>query len=99
MADWGFEPGILFKCPECGEAEFITTATLRDVWEDDEDMARTQIGVEPWVNLDDMALDKLSLIPEWVCCQHCRAHVTLIQFGEDEEVEESGYGGTGIVIS
>lgn len=97
MAKGGFEPGILFKCPHCGEAGFITTALLREIWEDDESQARQQVGVEQWVNLDDMALDSLALIPDWVCCPACQQYTTLIEL--DEEVEESGYGGTGMVFS
>lgn len=93
-----WEPGILFQCPMCGEADFITTATLREIWDDDEYQAREHIGLESWQSLDELAMDKLSLLPDWVCCPKCREYTTLIE-SEDEEIEESGYGGTGMVIS
>lgn len=98
MASNFWEPGILFQCPQCGEADFITTATLREIWDDDEYQAREHLNMEPWATLDEVALDRLSVLPDWVCCPKCREYVTLNET-EDEEIEESGYGGTGLVIS
>lgn len=90
----GYEPGIMFYCPECDHQEFIPTLTLREIWEDDEHEVRRVLGLEPWVNLEDSSLDFLAMLCEWVQCSQCHKRTNLITAcDEDEPQEDSGYGG------
>lgn len=100
MAEWGFEPGIMFTCPKCHKKNFIETMSLRELWDDDEGAVRQLLGLEPWVGMEEEQFDLLALIPVWVSCPKCHKRATIVELAdEDDEVEESGYGGTGVVLS
>ena len=97
MSEWGFEPGIRFQCPKCKKRSFIEGVTLRELWEDDEFEVRKLLGIEAWTSVDDDFMEFLSVLPTWVKCPKCHKKCILFDT-EDEDVEESGYGGNGVVL-